>query len=121
MNPNILNIKSKLLILYILNVLDIVFTLLLLETGFFQEANPFMLYIINRPTKLLIIKIILPALLLFLMYLRIRNAQKHQLIISNKIINGALFGYGLLNLLHLIWFAIIPIISVWSFSVLILR
>jgi hypothetical protein len=41
-NYSLDNIKNKLLMLYILNVTDIVFTLLLLSTGFYMEANGLM-------------------------------------------------------------------------------
>lgn len=97
------NIKNKLGLLYFLNVMDILFTVILLKTGLFVEANPFMVPIVNNPVKLSIIKIIFPALLLAFLFFRIRKAKEHQLIISNKIINGALCGYILLNLSHLFW------------------
>ena len=103
-NYSIINIKFKLSFLYLLNVSDIILTLLLIKSGYFVEANPFMASIIELPLQLTLLKIILPALLLSYIYFRMKKAKKHQLIISNNIINGALFGYGFLNLLHIFWF-----------------
>lgn len=106
-NYSIISIKFKLLMLYILNVIDIALTLLLLKSGYYIEANPFMANIIELPMQLFLVKIIMPALLLCFIYFRIKKAKEHQLIISNTIINGALCGYGLLNLLHVFWFVIL--------------
>ena len=41
-NYNLENLKTKLIILYLLNVMDWIFTLYLLGTGFFRETNIFM-------------------------------------------------------------------------------
>ena len=100
-NYSIVNIRYKLSLLYLLNVSDIVFTLVLIRSGYYIEANPIMATIIYQPLKLLLFKILLPALLLCFIYIRMKKAIKHQLTISNTIINGALCGYGLLNLLHI--------------------
>lgn len=99
--------KYKLSLLYFLNVLDYIFTILLIRTGLFIEANPFMVNIISKPPQAILFKICLPAILLIYIFFRMQKAKKHQLIISNTIINGALFGYGMLNLLHLLWFALL--------------
>ena len=101
---SIYNIKCKLISLYILNVSDILLTLILIETGYFIEANPIIATFIEQPIKLILIKILLPALLLLYIYSRIKKAITHQLIISNTIINGALLSYGFINLLHIFWF-----------------
>ena len=101
-NYSIVNIKYKLSLLYLLNVSDIIFTLLLINSGYYIEANPIMATILNQPVKLFLVKILLPALLLCFIYIRMKKAEKHQMIISNTIINGALYIYGLLNLLHIL-------------------
>lgn len=99
--------KYKLSLLYLFNVLDYIFTILLIRTGLFIEANPFMINIINNPSQSILLKICLPAILLVYIFIRMQKAKKHQLIISNTIINGALLGYGMLNLLHLLWFGLL--------------
>lgn len=99
--------KYKLSLLYFFNVLDYIFTLILIRTGLFIEANPLMVNVINKFPLSLLIKICLPGFLLIYIFFRMQKAKKHQLIISNTIINGALFGYGMLNLLHLLWFALL--------------
>ena len=40
---NIKNIKTKFILLYILNLTDIIFTLLVLDTGYYIEANILMI------------------------------------------------------------------------------
>jgi len=99
--------KYKLSLLYFFNVLDYIFTILLIRTGLFIEANPFIANIINKSPQSIFIKICLPAFLLLYIFFRMQKAKKHQLIVSNTIINGALLGYGMLNLLHLLWFALL--------------
>jgi hypothetical protein len=102
-NYDIDNIRCKLFLLYLLNLLDIFFTLFLIKSGLFIEANPIIEHIIYTPDRLIFIKIALPGLLLLYIYMRIKKANKPQLIMSNRIINGAVFSYGALNLMHLIW------------------
>lgn len=97
------SIRFKLVALYLFNLLDILFTLRLLSTGYFYEANPIMATFIDSPTHLLLIKILLPLFLIVFLSYRLRKAEKHQLIISNKIISGALLAYGFINLMHIFW------------------
>lgn len=97
------NIRIKIFILYLLNIIDLVFTVYLLNTGYFIEVNPIILHIIRDDKLLVIFKIILPFVLLLYICFRIRFATKSQLYISNRIINIAQLFYSLLNISHLIW------------------
>lgn len=99
------SIKKKLLILYMLNLTDILFTMVLLDTGYFIEANPLISSMINNTRNLVLIKVILPIILLLYIYVRIKNATRLQLLKSNTLINIAQLFYAMLNLLHLFWFA----------------
>lgn len=113
-NYSLKSIKNKLLLLYILNVTDIIFTLLLLSTGFYIEANTLMGKIIQSPPAGLVLKIVLPAGLFIVVYVRMQKATDQQLKKSNLLINGATILYTLVNISHLIWFARIPILAVFQ-------
>lgn len=109
-NFTIDNIKHKLLILYLLNVTDIFFTLLLLATGLFVEANMLMAKAVESITVSFILKIILPAALLFYLYIRMKNANVKQLKKSNTIINIAIIFYSLINISHFICFMLLGLL-----------
>jgi len=109
-NYNLKNIKIKLLILYLLNVTDIIFTLLLLSTGLYREANIFMVKVVESIYASFILKIALPAALLMFIYVRMQNATDQQLKKSNLFINGVITIYALVNISHIIWFALLPIL-----------
>jgi len=100
---NLHNIKAKFLLLYFLNCTDIIFTIMLLDTGYFMEANPLMQPFIENILLSLGIKLIIPALLLISLYHRIQNATFEQLKKSNKIIIFSLSIYTLVNLSHIFW------------------
>lgn len=100
------NIRFKLIILYLLNALDLFFTLILIDTGKFLEVNPIINGVLDQPVNLLLIKILVPFLLILFLSIRLRKAERHQLIISNKIISGALIVYGFINLMHIFWIVV---------------
>ena len=97
------NIKHKLLILYFLNVTDILFTLLLLSTGYYMEVNLLMVNAVQSLLASFILKILLPAVLIFYISIRIKKASEAQLKMSNIIINMATGFYVAINISHLIW------------------
>jgi hypothetical protein len=98
------NMKHKLLILYLLNVTDIIFTLLLLTTGFYIEANILMAKAVQSLFASFVLKILLPAALLFYIYVRMKAASENQLKQSNSLLNIATAVYVLINIFHLICF-----------------
>ena len=98
------NIKHKLMILYIFNVTDIIFTHLLLATGFYLEANFLMTKAVQSLFSSFILKIALPATLLFYIYTRMKKANEKQLKQSNIIVNIATAIYSLINIFHLFCF-----------------
>jgi len=105
------NIKNKLGVLYILNVTDIIFTLLLLSTGFYMESNPFMVKAVESIPLSFLLKVVLPAIMLIFIYFRMRNATEQQLKKSNVLINGVVIMYALINISHIVWFALIPVFT----------
>jgi len=90
-------------VIYLLNVTDIIFTLMLLRTGRFVEANGIMREVIGNELLSILIKTLVPLVLFILVYIRMQKATKHQLIISNRIINSCLILYFLINVSHFIW------------------
>lgn len=66
-------LRPAMLMLYLLNLTDLLFTRFLLNTGLFFEANPIMAEILQNRTSVFTIKLLLPALLMA--YLDYRTAR----------------------------------------------
>lgn len=96
-------IKKKLQLLYILNVTDIILTLVLLKTGLFVEVNGVMVDIVENPVTSILLKIVLVGILIYYLIKRIASATKKQLKISNYIINASIVIYFIINLMHLFY------------------
>ena len=96
------NIKYKFLILYILNVTDMLFTIFLLSTGLFIEINYLMAKALQSLPSSFMLKIILPAALLLCLYIRMKKADETQLKQSNIIINVVITAYLIINFWHLV-------------------
>ncbi|WP_375372930.1 DUF5658 family protein [Clostridium sp. CF012] len=80
------------------------FTLFLVNTGMFLEANAIMAPVVNNMQVLsLIIKIVVPLALLLWVYQRMKKATSKQLHQSNIIIIAWLILYGLINISHIVW------------------
>jgi hypothetical protein len=105
------NIKYKLLILYLLNVSDILFTALLLSTGLFMEANFLMVNAVQSISASFILKIVLPLVLLFYIYIRMKKASEIQLKQSNLLLNTIIGTYVIVNISHLIWLLLFGLFS----------
>ncbi|HAX73988.1 MAG TPA: hypothetical protein DCY20_10735 [Firmicutes bacterium] len=105
------NLGLKLGLLYLLNITDIIFTLMLIQTGLFLEANPLMAPILNNSMTTFLIKGILPAALFIYLYIRLNHATTKQLKISNIAILIMVLFYTLVNILHLIWFSLLAFIA----------
>lgn len=102
------NLKFKLLILYSLNITDILLTFLLLNTGFYKEVNIIMVKVVQSSFASFILKVILPAILLFYILIRLRKASAIQLRQSNTILNIIITFYTIINIFHLVWCMLIP-------------
>lgn len=106
------NIKYKLLILYLLNVTDILFTLLLLSTGLFMEANHVMVSAVQSSSASFILKIVLPAVLLLFIHFRMKKASETQLKHSSIILNIITGFYIMINISHLVWFLLFGLLTI---------
>lgn len=115
---NLDSIKKKLILLYLLNVLDVIMTLLLLRTGLFREVNIVMLKVVSSPFASFLFKVIFPALMLYYLYIKIRETTvtgceapadvSQELKISNISINISILIYAIVDFSHLLWTALLP-------------
>lgn len=110
-NYNLITIRKKLIILYVLNVTDIIFTVLLLQTGYFAEINILMVDAVQFPLVGILLKIILPAILLLYLYKRLCGDNNSYLRATNIGVNISLSLYALVNLSHLLWTALLPVFN----------
>lgn len=102
-NATLSNLRLKLLFLYILNVIDIVFTVLLLRTGLFVEVNGFMNQVVQNPDLSFLLKILLPIILLSYLYVRLQDATELQQRVSNIFLNLVIAFYLIVNCSHILW------------------
>jgi hypothetical protein len=102
-------LKKKFILLYLLNIADITFTFLLLKTGYFSEVNFFMVKAVQSPIASILLKVILPAVLLYWIYNRMHTSDESQLKAANIAVNISLTLYALVNLSHLVWTALLPV------------
>lgn len=96
-------VKYKFKLIYALNVIDILYTIILLRTGKFFEGNIVMQSIVKNEILSIVLKIGLPLLLIYYLVRRMRDATNKQLIIANIFINFCLILYMITNLLHVFW------------------
>lgn len=98
---NVPSLIHKLWVIYILNLTDIVFTLLLVSTGAFVEANPAMQNMVHtNPAMSIIAKTLIPLALILYITQRIQFANDKQLKQSNILINGLTILYVIINISH---------------------
>ena len=105
-NDTILCTEKRLFLLLMLNISDWLCTLSLISTGVFEEANPLMKNIITRPVLGASVKVLIPFVFVLFALKKAKEADGHQLLVSNNI---ALFGvivYLLINIYHLVCFFI---------------
>jgi hypothetical protein len=100
-------IKTKLCILYLLNVIDLVFTQILIGSGSFVELNFLMFQILDNLFLCFLVKLLVPALLLIYIFYRMKGAEVRQLKSANLIINGITLIYFLCDAMHLTWFILL--------------
>lgn len=98
-------VKRTFIGVYILNVTDAIFTLLLLNTGLFVEANVFMRKIITNAPLSLSVKILIPLFLMGYVFYRLNHtATTFKVLLVTKIGLFTTLGfYVIINLLHLFY------------------
>lgn len=103
------NIRKKFILLYVLNVTDIIFTLSLLKTGMFKEINIFMVNAVQNPLISILLKVLFPAVLLYFVYSRIKYSDDGELRAANIGLLISITVYSLVNLSHIVWVALLPV------------
>ena len=105
-----------LILIYILNIFDYLFTLVLVSSGLFIEVNP-LLSMDIQGTGGFILKCIVPMMLL--LYLHVRIALKppvHQKAV--KMLLSFIFSYyAVINAFHIFWLAYFIVMFRWKNSV----
>ena len=97
------DITFKLIMLYALNVMDILFTQFLVGTGFFMEANPLMALLMGNALVAVLFKIAFPAIVFVFLAERARHATFAQRRTTSRLINLLLIVYAAVALLHVAW------------------
>lgn len=94
-------LRIRMLLLYALNILDMVVTKFLLQTGKFREVNPVMALALQNDWAILLLKVLLPAA--FLLYLdhRLREADAWHLKLSARVLEALIAAYCIVSVMHL--------------------
>ena len=99
-------ISKKLFLVYFLNVIDWVFTIALLSTGMFYEANPIARTFINSVMLGFLIKCLLPFIAIYFCSRCMHILESTQLKFADMLISFALTVYIAITLDHIINFVI---------------
>ena len=97
-----LTLNKKLILLYALNLSDILFSILLINSKCCLEANPLMLSLFSEPMAAFLFKAIVPGLLLILVYAIFEYNPDKQFTFSVGLINFAIISYVAVNILHVV-------------------
>lgn len=100
-------LKRKLILLYLLNVSDLFFTYILLDSKLFFEGNAFMASVINNKYLSIFLKCILVLVLIIFICFRMKNATLKQIKIANILINIILIIYFIINISHILGIAFV--------------
>lgn len=98
-------LRRKLVLLYALNLSDILLTMILLSSGGFRELNPLMAAALQSGAATVLVKLILPGTVLVWLYAALRRSKPRQMKVCNRVINAIVIGYLAVNLMHLGWMA----------------
>ena len=93
---------SRLIILYFLNIADYFFTIVLISSGLFVEANPIMNLFISGAEGF-VLKCVLPLLLVTFMHIRFcLNETRHPHIVK-LMLDGIIVYYAVIDCIHIFW------------------
>ncbi|OON96435.1 MAG: hypothetical protein ATN36_05530 [Epulopiscium sp. Nele67-Bin005] len=100
-NASAYTLRYKILFLYFLNVVDILFTLALLRTPYFYEANVLMQDIVTSDFMSIIVKVIVPAIvIIYILYLLNLHPYENLIFCNLAILLVTLF-YLVILFMHL--------------------
>ena len=95
---------TKLFFLYFLNVADWFCTQVLIDSGYFHEANPLMAWIMTYPIVGFFVKCILPLALSILIWIFFKAFNLEQNKFTNFIIYCGVVIYSVVILVHIVNF-----------------
>ena len=96
---------TRLIILYVLNITDYLFTLILISSGLFVEANPILQFHIDGILGF-VLKCVVPLILLSYLHIRFLTCKpKHEKIVK-ILLNAILIYYVAVNIMHIFWLTI---------------
>ncbi len=93
---------TKLLLLYTLNITDYLFTLILISSGLFVEANPILQSDISGAGGFLM-KCVLPLILILYVKIRFCTKMPENKRAVNVLIYIILFYYAAIDIMHIFW------------------
>ncbi|MGL6187318.1 MAG: DUF5658 family protein [Clostridium chrysemydis] len=82
-------------------MIDIIFTLMLLETDMFMEANTVMQGVVINPIISIILKVGAVGVLVYFVYKRLDQANEKQLKIGNLIVTGMMSIYVIIDIMYI--------------------
>lgn len=94
-------LRIRMMLLYALNILDMVVTKFLLQTGKFREMNPVMVLALQSDWATLVLKLLLPALLMVYLNRRLRVLDARHLKLSVRALEVLIAAYCVVSMLHL--------------------
>ncbi len=94
-------VRMRMLLLYALNILDMLITKFLIQTGKFREINPVMALALQSDWATLLLKLLLPAVLMSYLYRRLRLINVRHLRLAARALEVLIAAYCIVSLLHL--------------------
>ena len=100
-------IGVKLILLYFLNVVDWFCTQVLIDTGYFREVNPFMIWIMEYPEIGFLVKCVLNLFIISVAIFFCKIFELKQNIYTNIIIYTGIILYSVVIFIHIINFILL--------------
>lgn len=79
-----------------------------------MEANVLMAKAVDSLLSSFLLKVVLPAALLFYLYFRMKNASEKQLKQSNILLSVATGVYAVINIFHLVYFLMFGLLKIFT-------
>lgn len=97
----------KLMFLYLLNVVDWFCTQVLIDTGYFHEANPLMIWIMDYPIVGFFVKCLLPLALIIFIWLFYKIFNLEQSKFTNGVVYVGVIAYSAVICVHIVNFLLL--------------
>jgi uncharacterized membrane protein len=101
MKEKISKTKSRIAVVFLLNILDAVLTFAGITFGFGEEANPLLVNTVGDPFKLVVVKILLPLVVLGIFAYRMNTCTERMAKVCNVAVWGLIVYYSIIMAMHL--------------------